>query len=233
MADELGPVDLELARLEKVIEDGLESFIQVGEALRQVRDLSLYRRKGYESFTDYCAGRWQITYRRAAQLMEASELVSELTCKILHVPPPQVESHATELARLPDIETQVAVWTEVVTETQAAQKKPTAKAVKEKVDQRVGKTTRTVVQKVKDTTADMLDRAGMNRDPKVVRARVMKDYTSARSQCRDRLLNLDPDAVADALPRDEYSATEQFLSDLREWCDNLDTAIHRPARVLQ
>jgi len=48
-----------LANLERVIERGLETFIEVGEALTRIRDERLYREAGYSSFETYCQQRWK------------------------------------------------------------------------------------------------------------------------------------------------------------------------------
>jgi len=52
-----------LAHLEGIIERGLETFIEVGEALLRIREERLYREDGYPSFEAYCQQRWG--HRRA------------------------------------------------------------------------------------------------------------------------------------------------------------------------
>jgi len=47
-----------LADCEAVIRRGLNSFIEVGEALMEIRDNRLYREKGFGRFEDYCQQEW-------------------------------------------------------------------------------------------------------------------------------------------------------------------------------
>jgi len=44
--------------------------------LLEIRDSELYRL--YGTFEDYCRKRWRVSYRRAAQLMDAAEVVFNL-----------------------------------------------------------------------------------------------------------------------------------------------------------
>jgi hypothetical protein len=65
-----------LHELERVIERSLQSFLECGRALLQVRDEQLYRPL-YASFGDYLVKRWGITYSQGASLMR-STLVAEI-----------------------------------------------------------------------------------------------------------------------------------------------------------
>lgn len=51
-----------LTHAEATIERGLNSFIEVGEALAKVRDEQLYRDE-FGTFETYCRDRWNITDR--------------------------------------------------------------------------------------------------------------------------------------------------------------------------
>lgn len=62
-----------LAECEAVIERGLKTFVEVGEALLRVRDERLYRAT-HPTFEHYCRERWGFGGRRARQLMAASEV---------------------------------------------------------------------------------------------------------------------------------------------------------------
>ena len=53
----------ELTILETTIESGLHSFMEVGNALAEIRDKRLYR-AAFGSFTDYCRERWGIERRQ-------------------------------------------------------------------------------------------------------------------------------------------------------------------------
>jgi hypothetical protein len=65
-----------LHALERVIEGGLRSFLEVGKALLQIRDEQLFRPL-YASFGDYLVKRWGVTYTQGASLMR-STLVAEI-----------------------------------------------------------------------------------------------------------------------------------------------------------
>jgi hypothetical protein len=47
-----------LETLERVIESGLRTFVEVGEALMEIRDQRLYQDATFE---DYCRERWGIS----------------------------------------------------------------------------------------------------------------------------------------------------------------------------
>src|ERR687883_42993 len=70
------PATVELDRLERIIEQGLETFLAVGEALLRIRDGALYRASGYRSFSQYLAQRWELTRQRAYQLIQTAEAVA-------------------------------------------------------------------------------------------------------------------------------------------------------------
>lgn len=62
-----------LAEAEAAIERGLSTFWEVGEALMRIRDERLYR-ADFSTFEDYCQSRWNMTRRRANQLVEAAQM---------------------------------------------------------------------------------------------------------------------------------------------------------------
>lgn len=76
-----GPRDIRdarrLADLEAVIKGGLQSFVEVGEALLEIRDSKLYR-VGFGTFEEYTRKRWGFTRQRGMQLMDAAEVVRAL-----------------------------------------------------------------------------------------------------------------------------------------------------------
>ena len=84
--------DARLARNETRISQGLASFVEVGEALSDIRDARLYRAT-HGTFEEYCRTKWSMTDRRARQLMDASEIGTI-------VPQITTESQARELARV-------------------------------------------------------------------------------------------------------------------------------------
>lgn len=120
-----------LAQCERVIERGLATFIEVGEALLTVRDARLYR-VSYPTFEDYCRERWELSRPRAYQLIDAAGTVHALSTNV-DTPPPANEAQARELAPLAKESPEQAAeaWTEAYNESDG---KPTAKKVREKVE---------------------------------------------------------------------------------------------------
>lgn len=62
-----------LAELEQVVERGLQTFVDVGQALLEIRRRELYRAT-HGSFESYCRARWNLTGRRGRQLIAAAEV---------------------------------------------------------------------------------------------------------------------------------------------------------------
>ena len=68
-----------LAELEKVIARGKQTFVDVGFALAEIRDLRLYKRE-YSSFQEYCREKWGWTKQHAYRLIEAAPVAKGNTC---------------------------------------------------------------------------------------------------------------------------------------------------------
>lgn len=66
-----------LADCETIIAAGLASFVEVGEALADVRDRRLYRQT-HGTFEDYCVERWGLSRNRAYRLIEGAEVAAVL-----------------------------------------------------------------------------------------------------------------------------------------------------------
>lgn len=113
----------DLIALETVIERGLETFVQVGEALAEIRDRKLYR-IAHTTFADYCKVKWKMSDRRARQLMDASEVVTAISKSGTIVP--KTESQARPLASLPP-EQRAEAWSAAASAAPNGQ--PTAKDV--------------------------------------------------------------------------------------------------------
>ena len=130
----------ELARLCKVVDEGLSSFLAVGTALVEINEGRLYR-QNHETFEAFVKERWGISRQRAYQLMEAAEVKDELT-KIFDNPSEvdlfTAESQLRELSRvgteaLPDVVERVAE------KCKSEGIKPTAKVIRSVVDEAIGK----------------------------------------------------------------------------------------------
>jgi hypothetical protein len=89
----------DLEKAERKIATGLKSFLEVGLALKQIRDKRLYRQQ-FDTFEEYVAKRWEMSRPRAYELCAASEVMSDLSgipdIRVL----PENEAQANPLTRL-------------------------------------------------------------------------------------------------------------------------------------
>jgi hypothetical protein len=107
----LSPHEMDaLERCERIIAEGIQTFVEVGRALLVIRDGQLYRQT-HTTFEAYCRERWDLSRTYAYQLIGASEVVDEVA-SVSDVVPAN-EAQARPLASLPP-EQRVEVWQEVV-----------------------------------------------------------------------------------------------------------------------
>jgi ParB family chromosome partitioning protein len=98
-----------LMALETTIERGLYTFVEVGNALLEIRDSRLYRTT-HGTFEDYCRERWGMKRSYAYELIDAAGVVGNLS----GIPDkPSAVSHARPLTRL-EPEAQRIVWQQAV-----------------------------------------------------------------------------------------------------------------------
>jgi hypothetical protein len=113
-------------RLERTVE---RAFYQAGSALQELRDRRLYQ-DGYDSFEDYCRGRFGHSRQKANYLIMGAAIyrtLSAANCPLL----PSSEYQVRPLAVLAP-QRQPTVWNEAVTE--AGGKAPSNRVVRETVD---------------------------------------------------------------------------------------------------
>ena len=110
-----------LTDCENVIQRGLSTFLEVGEALLKIREGRLYR-EFYATFEEYCRKRWQMGRRYACRLTAAAAVAKNLG-PMGHIP-----THETQLRPLTSlpIEKQKEAWAEAVRD----QPNPTARQVR-------------------------------------------------------------------------------------------------------
>lgn len=114
-----------LAECEQVIERGLATFVEVGQALLRIRDERLYREQ-FGTFEDYCRGRWGWGRNYVNKQIAAAETADALGTTV------PTERVARELTALRDEPDQLReTWAEVV---ELHGDKPTAAQVREVVD---------------------------------------------------------------------------------------------------
>jgi hypothetical protein len=100
-----------LTELESTIEHGLQTFVEVGNALMKIRDGRLYREQ-HDTFEDYCRVRWGMSKMHAYRLMDAAQVITNLESNQL-VTLPANESQTRPLSQLTP-QLQREVWPIVV-----------------------------------------------------------------------------------------------------------------------
>jgi hypothetical protein len=128
-----------LVELERKIETGMTTFVEVGNALMEIRDSRLYRVE-YKTFEAYCREKWGMSKVRAIQLISAARvsdnLVTVVTKTLTH------ERQARALTALPKSK-QPEAWAKAVEIADGNQ--PTARQVEQAVRETLspGKPTKT------------------------------------------------------------------------------------------
>lgn len=100
-----------LEQHELIIEQGLKSFVEVGQALMEIRDDKLYI-DADNTFEAYCDRRWNFTRGRAYQLIDAATVVKAVST-IVDIAPAN-EAQARVLTKLPTEKLQNKVWEKAV-----------------------------------------------------------------------------------------------------------------------
>lgn len=110
-----------LHELESVIERGLETFVKVGNALKEIRDSRLYR-ESHPDFEGYCRERWDMTKTYANYQIRAAEVTTIVAVSN--------EGQARELAPfIEEPETVQAIYAKA--ESLAENGHPTARDIRE------------------------------------------------------------------------------------------------------
>lgn len=124
----------DLTECERIIERGKQAFVEVGQALLKIKEQGWYKRS-HGTFEDYCQERWGWNRAHAYRLIEAAEIVDNLS-PIGDTPmvAPTTETQVRPLAKLPPTEQQAA-WTEAVAESGGTV--PTQRVVEQVVDRRI------------------------------------------------------------------------------------------------
>jgi len=130
-ADELDAISMDesrdFVRLEKIVERGLNTFLEVGNALTEIHDRRLYRCE-YKTFEAYCRDKWKMDRTYAHRIMAAAETVEMLPMGNK----PTSERQARPLAKLP-AEKRPEAWQRAVDRADGGQ--PTAADVEAVVEE--------------------------------------------------------------------------------------------------
>jgi len=68
-----------LSKLESIVDKSRRSFYDLGKALREIRDNRLYRYAAFNTFNDYARKRWAIGKSHAYRLIEACNVIDNLS----------------------------------------------------------------------------------------------------------------------------------------------------------
>jgi len=104
--------DARLSELEKVIAKGKKTFVEVGLALAEIRDLRLYKRE-YSSFSEYCREKWGWNKSYAYDIIQSAEVAKRLPEKVSAIA--DTESKVRELRKAP-VEERAAILEAVAAE---------------------------------------------------------------------------------------------------------------------
>jgi len=130
-----------LSELEVLIKENFQAYVEVGKALLEIREKRLYRNYDGRTWERYCRELWDMSYRRADQLIAAKSVAENLRTIVLKNDGspdweffPTSESQARELVGLAPDE-QRNVWRDLIECKQAAVNKGkpfrlTAKAIR-------------------------------------------------------------------------------------------------------
>ncbi|MDF0556736.1 hypothetical protein [Kamptonema sp. UHCC 0994] len=121
-----------LQELESVVEQGLQTFYEVGVALDEIRENKLYR-ETHKTFEAYCREKWAIARRTADQFIAAARVIENLSAN--GAQNPTSERQVRPLTGLPP-ELQRSIWQEAVESSRNGI--PSGAAVQRLVEERVG-----------------------------------------------------------------------------------------------
>ena len=77
VAENRDPMPDRFDELEKTVSNGMMSYVEVGQAFKNVRDRQLYK-PDYASFGEYCEGRWGMSERKATEYINTSGITAAL-----------------------------------------------------------------------------------------------------------------------------------------------------------
>lgn len=118
-----------LRHCEAVIERSMNSFYEMGIALREIRESRLYKTT-FETFEEYCLSKWSIARNYANKMIASSDVIDNLGTIVPILP--NNEGQVRPLTKL-EPELQKQAWQEVVIESNQTNEPITAKKVEQVV----------------------------------------------------------------------------------------------------
>lgn len=110
----------EFKRLDGIVRKGIQAFMEVGNALRQIHDRKLWRADGYKTWEAYCRKVAGVSTPHAHRLMEGTEIADELEKTLPRgndseaIPLPVHEAQTRPLKKLKTAEERARAWTSAV-----------------------------------------------------------------------------------------------------------------------
>ncbi len=131
-----------LTALEEVIGHGLETFLDVGRSLLEIRDKKLYR-AAHTTFEHYCRARWQLGRAYAYRLIGAAQIAADLASSLVQ---PTAETQLRPLSGLPG-EQVLHVWRSAVEEAGGV---PTEDIVRRALESLPAETQKRLIEEAED-----------------------------------------------------------------------------------
>lgn len=120
-----------LSECEAVIKKSMNSFYDMGEALKEIRESRLYKNE-FSSFEDYCSAKWAMKRDYADRVINSAITIDNLTPMGVV---PDSERQTRPLTKLKDPQIQQQAWAQVVKESEETHEPITAKKVEAVVKQ--------------------------------------------------------------------------------------------------
>ncbi len=149
-----GLTKIELEKLERKVREGLQSFVDVGRALTQIRERHGYAVRGYKTFEEYCEKEFGFTERHGLRMIMAADTAQKVE-KAVGVAP-RNEASARVLNPIAGDPKLLGKLKEKL----AAQKLSVATATAEKLQE--------VVDKIKPQTRPMFDEDAATKPPAAI-----------------------------------------------------------------
>jgi hypothetical protein len=164
MNDELITIEesKRLIELESVIQTRLDTFMDVGNALAEIRDSKLYRIE-HKTFEDYCREKWGMKRGYANYLVRAAEVVKSLPAEMVTIV--TTESQARELASVEPGHREEVLTAAV----EATGGNLTAAAIKEAALERAEHSPQTLLPQEPETTKDSAPSEGMAKAERAIK----------------------------------------------------------------
>ena len=104
----------ELERLERIIQENIGAFYEIGDALMKIRENKYYHDVlGFETFEAYCKKRWDFASNYARRLIASAATVENIKSVPIGTFP-TTESQARSLAKIKDPGVQREAWQRAV-----------------------------------------------------------------------------------------------------------------------